>query len=209
MSNSLRRVFRYCGRANRAALWMDEEREAKKTRTKSRPSTPADKASEARQYKSASGWRLEDLQNCSVEVEQNVDSLKMIPPKFFNFEHEHLKQYTDSSSTPFNICLTTLVRNNICTLSSDDAINNKEVCRSAVACKQLFLALSRMVKLQPAIREYRLAQKRSEKNISRSQNTVSGPTSAGTLRCFRIAHTSRKSFQTRGSTTNRFICDGG
>jgi hypothetical protein len=93
-------IFVIRGRANRTALWMDEEREAKKPRTTSRPSTPADKVSEARQYKSASGWRVEDLQNCSVQVEQNVDSLKMIPPKFFNFKHEHLEQYADGSSTP-------------------------------------------------------------------------------------------------------------
>lgn len=93
-----------------------------------------------------------------------------------------------------NIYLTTLVRNDICALSADDAINNKAASRSTVACKQLFLALSRMVKLQPAIREYKLAQKRSEKHIPRPQNRVSESTSAGTLRCLRIAHRSRKSF---------------
>ena len=90
--------------ANRAVLCMDQHREAKKPRTKSRPSTPAEKPSEVR-YKSASGWRLEDLQNCSVEVEQHVDPLKMIPPKFFNFEHEHLEQYADGSSAPISTYL--------------------------------------------------------------------------------------------------------
>jgi hypothetical protein len=84
---------------------MDEEREAKKPRIKSRPSTPAQRVSEP-QYKSASGWTLEDLQNCSVEIVQNVDPLEMIPGKFFDFEHEHLEQYPDGSSTTFNTCLT-------------------------------------------------------------------------------------------------------
>jgi hypothetical protein len=93
------------GRAHWAALRMDDEREAKKPRIKSRPSTPAQRVP-VPQYKSASGWTLVDLQNCSVDVVQNIDALEMIPEKFFDFEHEHLEQYPYGSSPTFNTCLT-------------------------------------------------------------------------------------------------------
>jgi hypothetical protein len=38
-----------------------------------------------------------DLQNCSVEIVQNVDPLEMIPETFFNFEREHLRKYASGS----------------------------------------------------------------------------------------------------------------
>ena len=72
---------------------MADEREAKKPRIRSRPSTP-DRASRARRHKSASGWGSEDLHNCSVEVVQNVAPVEMIPEKFFDFARPHLRKYS-------------------------------------------------------------------------------------------------------------------
>ena len=88
--------------ANRVlALDMDAEpADGRKMRTKSQPSTPADKVSDTRRYKSPSGWRLEDLQNCSVQLEQNVDPLKMIPLKIFNFGYPRLEKYAHGCSPP-------------------------------------------------------------------------------------------------------------
>jgi len=72
---------------------MDDARQAKKPRIKSRPSTP-DTALQTRRHKSASGWGLEDLRNCSVEVVQDVAPVEMIPEKFFDFARPHLKKYS-------------------------------------------------------------------------------------------------------------------
>ena len=76
---------------------MDDERQAKKPRIRSRPSTPVDKTLKGQQYKSASGWRLEDLRNCSVEIVHGVDPRQMIPEKFFDFKH--LGQYDEGTVT--------------------------------------------------------------------------------------------------------------
>ena len=84
-------------RANCAAIQMDDERQAKKPRIRSRPSTPVDKTLKGQQYKSASGWRLEDLRNCSVEIVHGVDPRQMIPEKFFDFKH--LGQYDEGTVT--------------------------------------------------------------------------------------------------------------
>ena len=84
-------------RANCAAIRMDDERQAKKPRIRSRPSTPVDKTLTGQQYKSASGWRLEDLRNCSVEIVHGVDPRQMIPEKFFDFKH--LGQYDEGTVT--------------------------------------------------------------------------------------------------------------
>jgi hypothetical protein len=64
-----------------------------------------------------------------------------------------------------NTFLTISVRKDICELSADDAVNEDIVNESTISCKSLFRELCQMMELQPAIREYRLAQKRSEKNL--------------------------------------------
>jgi hypothetical protein len=87
---------------------------------------------------------------------------------------------------PLSIRLTTLVRPDICTLSAEDAIEQDAIIDSTVACKHIFFALNRMLAVQPAIREYKLAQKRAEKNSQRSQNTASQLTSARTLRLIHL-----------------------
>ena len=128
--------------------------------------------------KNASGWTLVDLQNYSVEIKQNVDPREMIPGKFFNFQYEHLERYPDGSSTSYSQYNSDkLVRKDMCFLSAQNTIIEKVINRSPASCRQIFNALSRMVKLQPAIKEHTLSQKRSEKRSQRSQNTASQPSS--------------------------------
>jgi hypothetical protein len=85
-------------------------------------------------------------------------------------------------SAVYTIFLTIPVREDICELSADDAVNEEIVNESSISCKALFRELCQMMELQPAIREYRLAQKRSEKKYSKSQNTASQLSSGIALR---------------------------
>ena len=77
---------------------MDDDRQAKKPRTESRPATPTPKT--VKRPKSASTWRRAELENCSVVMKRDVAPSNMIPERFFNFAH--LQKFADCLHHPLS-----------------------------------------------------------------------------------------------------------
>jgi hypothetical protein len=136
----------------------DAKKQKKAART--RDKTPQVEKKEILVIGSASTWKLDELQHFNVKIEKDVDVTKMIPQRYFAFDH--LERYTRCLFPRRSSLI--VGKEQLCALSDKDVENERVVNRIENNSFMVFVSLLQLFQVQSDLGQANITRKRPRNN---------------------------------------------
>jgi hypothetical protein len=134
----------------------DVKKQKKAART--RDKTPRAEKKEILVIGSSSTWKLDELKHFNVKIEKDVDVTKMIPQRYFAFDH--LERYARCLFPRRNSLI--VGKEQLCAMSDKDVKNERVVNRIENNSFMVFVSLLQLFQVQSDLGHANITRKRQE-----------------------------------------------